>query len=51
MEIRTTKEIDKFSGYDRTLAICHMDNFGIIYFDEYNMPLEIEEVYSLGLED
>lgn len=46
--IKTTKNINKFKGYDKTVAKCHLHNFGIIYYyDGINEPLEVEEVLEI----
>lgn len=43
----TTTNLEKFKGYDRALAQCHLDNWGIIYLDEYAAPMEIEDVINV----
>lgn len=48
--MKTTKDLSKFKGYDLTVAQCHMDNWGVIYLDEYGCPLEVEDVICM-LED
>lgn len=48
-KMKTTTNIEQFTGYNKTLAQCHMDNWGIIFIDdEYNEPMEIEDVISQG---
>ena len=45
----TTTNIEKFTGYDRAVALCHLKNWGKIYLDEYGMPMDVEDViYMLG---
>lgn len=42
--MKRTKDIERFSGYNRTLAECHLHNWGVIILDdEYEQPLEVEE--------
>lgn len=45
--MRTTTNIELFKGYDRSLAICHIDNWGKIFLDEYGQPMEIEDVLNM----
>ena len=40
----TTKDLSRFTGYDLSLAKCHLNNWGVIYLDEYGSPIEIEDV-------
>ena len=48
--MKTTKDLTKFKGYDLSVAQCHMANWGIIYLDEYGLPMEVEDVcYMLEL--
>lgn len=48
----TTNDISKFKGYDKVLAQCHLDNFGVIYLDdEYDEPLEVEDVIAQGIQE
>ena len=42
--MKTTTNIEQFKGYDRTVAECHISNWGTIYLDEYDMPMEVEDV-------
>lgn len=38
-------DVDKFEGYDRAVAECHMANFGVIVCDKtWGDPLDTEEV-------
>ena len=46
-EIRTTNNLTGFTGYDYSLALCHMDNWGLVYLDEYGAPMEIEDVENM----
>ena len=45
--IKTTMDVEQFKGYAKSVATCHMDNWGKIFVDEYNQPLEVEEVSEL----
>lgn len=48
--MRTTNE-NKFTGYDGVVATAHLANWGVIYLDDYGLPLDVEEVmYLLGEE-
>ena len=47
--MKITTDLERFKGYDRSLAECHMANWGIIYLDEYLQPMEIEDISSEGL--
>lgn len=49
--MKTTTNIEQFTGYNKTLAICHMENWGKIFLDEYNEPMSIEDVIYQGLAD
>ena len=42
--MKTTKDLKKFSGYDLSVAQCHIYNWGVIYLDEYDKPMEVEDV-------
>lgn len=42
--MKTTKDLSKFKGYDLSVAKCHLENWGVIYLDEYGLPLDVEEV-------
>lgn len=33
---------DNWSEYDKTVAKCHLANYGKIYVDEYNQPIDDE---------
>jgi len=51
-ELLTTSELDKFDGYDRVVAECHIANCGSIIVDAvYQQPLDneydLEEIYNL----
>lgn len=46
--MKTRKTINKnWSAYDQTVAKCHLDNWGVIYLDEYNQPMDVEDVYYM----
>lgn len=39
--MKTTKEIDKsWSVYDQRVAKCHLTNYGVIFLDEYDAPID-----------
>lgn len=41
--IRTATEINpNWSEYDQTVASCHLANYGIIFLDEYDYPIDNE---------
>lgn len=43
--MKTRKTIDKnWNKYDQMVAECHLANYGIIYLDEYNQPVDVEEL-------
>lgn len=42
--MKTTTDLTKFKGYDLAVAKCHMENWGVVYLDEYGLPLEVEDV-------
>lgn len=42
--MKTTKDLSKFKGYDLAVAKCHLENWGVIYLDEYNLPMDIDDV-------
>jgi hypothetical protein len=48
-EVETTEEINnKWNEYDKTVANCHLDNFGKIYLDNYGNPIDdMEYAYTL----
>ena len=46
--MKTTKEINKnWSAYDQRIAKLHLENYGLIYLDEYDQPMMIEDVENL----
>ena len=50
--ILTAEELDKFEGYDRHVAECHIANCGSIIVDTtYQQPIDneydLEEIYNL----
>lgn len=43
MRFTTTNAINpKWSGYDKTVARCHLSNYGTIYIDNYKQPIDDE---------
>ena len=42
--MKTTKDLQQFVGYDLAVAQCHMENWGKIFLDEYEKPLDVEDV-------
>ena len=46
----TVEEREDLTRYDLAVANCHIENYGHIYLDEYNHPMEVEDVEFL-LED
>ena len=49
--LKVTRRINQFTGYNRTIAICQMDNWGFIILDDYGDPLEVEDVSQTLLEE
>ena len=46
--MKTTKEINKnWSAYDQRIAKLRLENYGLIYLDEYDQPMMIEDVENL----
>lgn len=46
--LKVTRRIDQFTGYNKTTAICHMDNWGFVILDDYGEPLEVsDDIYQL----
>lgn len=45
--MKTTKDLNKFNGYDKVVAQCHIENWGVIYLDEYGCPMDIEDVINM----
>ncbi len=39
-----TTQLDKYSstwsGYDKTVATCHMHNYGVVVLDSYKQPID-----------
>ena len=51
-EILNASELDRFDGYDRVVAECHIANCGSIIVDStYQQPIDndhdLEEIYHL----
>lgn len=49
--MRTTTEInEKWSDYNKSVAKCHLNNYGVIFLDDYDCPIddeyELEELYE-----
>jgi hypothetical protein len=41
--MKTTKQINEsWSEYDKVVARCHLLNYGKIYLDEYDAPIDDE---------
>lgn len=41
--MKTTKEISsEWSEYDKMIALSQLTNYGVIYLDEYNLPIDDE---------
>ena len=46
--IKTRKIINStWCDFDKQVANCHLNNYGVIYLDEYSCPMDIEEVEML----
>lgn len=50
--MKTRKNIkNSWEEYDKVIAQSHLNNFGIIFLDEYNLPIdnlfELEELYQI----
>lgn len=42
-EMRTTKKINSnWSKYDRMVGLSQLANYGVIYLDEYGLPIDDE---------
>jgi len=51
-ELLNASDLDKFDGYDRVVAECHIANCGSIIVDTvYHQPIDneydLEEIYNL----
>lgn len=49
--MKTTKEINKeWSAYEQSVAKCYIANYGIIFLDSFDRPIdneyEAEELYN-----
>lgn len=33
---------DQWSEYDKVVAKCHLANYGVIYIDDYGLPIDDE---------
>lgn len=41
--MKTAKEISsEWPEYDKTIALSQLTNYGVIYLDEYNLPIDDE---------
>lgn len=49
IKMKTTTDLSQFKGYDLSVAKCHIANFGKVFLDEYNMPMDVEDVINEGL--
>lgn len=51
-EILPKKEVERFEGYDKVVAQCHVINYDCIIVDtEYHQPIDneydLEEIYNI----
>ena len=51
VSMRTTTEIDeKWNDYSKKVAKCQLNNYGVIFLDDYSCPIdneyELEELYE-----
>lgn len=37
---KTNKIRECWSAYDQSVAQCHLDNYGVIYLDQYGCPID-----------
>ena len=37
---KTNKVNPNWSSYDKSVAECHLANYGVIYLDEYGCPID-----------
>lgn len=49
--MKTTKEINEnWASYDKSVAKCHLANYGVIFLDSFGLPIddenEAEELYN-----
>lgn len=49
--MKTATEInDNWNGYNKSIAECHLSNYGVIFLDDYDCPIdneyELEELYE-----
>lgn len=49
--MKTIKDINKdWSAYDKSVATCHLSNYGVIFLDSYGLPIDdmeaTEELYK-----
>ena len=52
--MKTTMEInEKWDDYGKKVAECHLNNYGVIFLDDYGCPIdneyELEELYEAYL--
>ncbi len=49
--ILPAEQLDKFDGYDKSVAQCHIANCGSIIVDTYQQPIDnefdLEEIYNI----
>ena len=43
-EIERAEQEYKWNSYDVSLSKAHILNYGVVYLDDYNKPMEIEDV-------
>lgn len=47
----TQEQINQYSSnwsaYDYTVSKAHLNNYGCVYLDEYNAPVDVEELEYL----
>ena len=51
LKFKTTTKVNKNWGdYDKSVAKCHLLNYGVIFLDEYNCPIDneymLEDIYA-----
>lgn len=50
--MKTANKINEsWTDYDRLVGLCHLNAYGIIFLDEYDLPIddiyETDELYSI----
>ena len=46
LEFTFAYKVNDFTGYDRTIAECHMKSYGLIIIDSYGSPIDNENDLS-----